>query len=358
MNKNQFHNIETMKLKSPKINKNKLRKNPHRNDLEDMRIRSTRSDSFEHTSNRSKTRAPECAPKAVEPSWKRDESELRVCYKILTWKRDEGNLGFCDELRDEGSDRETTAATDRAARTDEGCNGLYFPAKNSEKGVAMEEAPMVCIFPVHLVPNFPVRLSNNVHFRPHQPPQPSPQLPEPQQQPPHPQHGEIINISSSSEDGSQPPPPKKPNPHPPKLWLKNIYPTQDVIDLSSSPEEDRQQPIVPKEEQDVDTSPSPHSQMISSVLVSIRREHQQMEPPSFDLGVEPPLLTPQKWISLTRLMTSYKKIQVYSEHQTLWDLLTFWLTWKEGLLSGAQHLRGIMSGCQFSNSRGTNRWML
>ncbi|MED6122185.1 hypothetical protein PIB30_037432 [Stylosanthes scabra] len=73
----------------------------------------------------------------------------------------------------------------------------------------------------------------------------------------------------------------------------NIYPTQDVIDLSSSLEEDRQQPIVPKEEQVVDTSPSPRSQMISSVLVSIRREHQQMEPPSFDLGVEPPLLTPQ-----------------------------------------------------------------
>ncbi|MED6220982.1 hypothetical protein PIB30_050040 [Stylosanthes scabra] len=74
---------------------------------------------------------------------------------------------------------------------------------------------------------------------------------------------------------------------------QNIYPTQEVIDLSSSPEEDRQQPIVPKEEQDVETSPSPRSQMISSVLVSIRREHQQMEPPSFDLGVEPPLLTPQ-----------------------------------------------------------------
>ncbi|MED6112662.1 hypothetical protein PIB30_063623 [Stylosanthes scabra] len=61
--------------------------------------------------------------------------------------------------------------------------------------------------------------------------------------------------------------------------------------MSSSPEEDRQQPIVPKEEQDVETSP--RSQMISSVLVSIRRDNPPLEPPSFDLGVKPPLLTPQ-----------------------------------------------------------------
>ncbi|MED6193550.1 hypothetical protein PIB30_020694 [Stylosanthes scabra] len=36
-----------------------------------------------------------------------------------------------------------------------------------------------------------------------------------------------------------------------------IYLTQEVIDLTSSPEDDRQQqPFVVKQEQDVDTSPS------------------------------------------------------------------------------------------------------
>ncbi|MED6145839.1 hypothetical protein PIB30_028825 [Stylosanthes scabra] len=88
----------------------------------------------------------------------------------------------------------------------------------------------------------------------------------------------------------------------------NIYPTQEVIDLSSSLEEDRQQPIVPKEEQDVDTSPSPQSQMISSVLVSIRRDNPPMEPPSFDLGVEPPLLTPQTMDAIDEIDDNYRKI--------------------------------------------------
>ncbi|MED6217145.1 hypothetical protein PIB30_015045 [Stylosanthes scabra] len=144
---------------------------------------------------------------------------------------------------------------------------------------------------------------------PDQPPQPPPQLPQPHQQPPHPQHEELIDISSSSKDGSQPPPPKmmipkseeatlpteeaQPPPSQTVVEVVNIYPTQEVIDLSSSPEEDRKQPIVPKEEQDVETSPSPRSQIISSVLVSIRREHQPIEPSSFDLGVDLPLLTPQ-----------------------------------------------------------------
>ncbi|MED6204879.1 hypothetical protein PIB30_012926 [Stylosanthes scabra] len=110
-------------------------------------------------------------------------------------------------------------------------------------------------FPVHLIPNFPVRFCNNVHFRPHQPHQPPPQIPQPQQQPPHPQHEELIDTSSSSEDGSQPPPPKmmipkseeatlpteeiQPPPSQTVVEVVNIYPTQEVIDLSSSPEEDR-----------------------------------------------------------------------------------------------------------------------
>ncbi|MED6177399.1 hypothetical protein PIB30_097754 [Stylosanthes scabra] len=132
--------------------------------------------------------------------------------------------------------------------------------------------------------------------------------PQPQRTPTESNNSENPAIDDS-EDESQPPPPKmmipkseeatlsteeaQPPPSQTVVEVVNIYPTQEVIDLSSSLEEDRQQPIVPKEEQDVDTSPSPRSRIISSVLVSIRREHQPMEPPSFDLGVEPPLLTPQ-----------------------------------------------------------------
>ncbi|MED6144779.1 hypothetical protein PIB30_018627 [Stylosanthes scabra] len=169
--------------------------------------------------------------------------------------------------------------------------------------------------------------SNNLEHptsdEPHQPPQPPPQLPQPQHQPPHPQHEDIIDISSSSEDESQPPPPKmiipkteeetlpteeaQPPPSQTVVEVVNIYPTQEVIDLSSSSEEDRQQPIVPKEEQDVDTSPSPRSQMISDVLVSIRRDNPPMEPPSFDLGVEPPLLTPQTMDAINEIDDQLQK---------------------------------------------------
>ncbi|MED6219438.1 hypothetical protein PIB30_035841 [Stylosanthes scabra] len=98
---------------------------------------------------------------------------------------------------------------------------------------------------------------------------------------------------------------KKPNHNNPKQWLKNALSTQEVIDLSSSPEEDRQRPMVPKEEQDVYNSP--RSQMISSVLVSIRRDHQTIETPSFDLGVEPPLLTPQMMDAIDEIDDKLKK---------------------------------------------------
>ncbi|MED6108524.1 hypothetical protein PIB30_024704 [Stylosanthes scabra] len=68
-----------------------------------------------------------------------------------------------------------------------------------------------------------------------------------------------------------------------------IYPTQEVIDLTSSPEDDRQQqPFVVKQEQDVDTSPG--SQLTASTLMSFR-DQVPLEAPSFDLGVEEPLLT-------------------------------------------------------------------
>ncbi|MED6107070.1 hypothetical protein PIB30_010517 [Stylosanthes scabra] len=63
--------------------------------------------------------------------------------------------------------------------------------------------------------------------------------------------------------------------------------------------------MVPKEEQDVDHSPC--SQIISSVLVSIRRDHQTIEAPSFDLGVEPPLLTPQTMDAIDEIDDKLKK---------------------------------------------------
>ncbi|MED6145043.1 hypothetical protein PIB30_021400 [Stylosanthes scabra] len=134
---------------------------------------------------------------------------------------------------------------------------------------------------------------------------------------------------------------------------------EEVIDLSSSPEEDRQQHIVPKEEKDVETSTSPRSQMISSVLVSIRQEHQPMEPPSFDLGVEPPLLTPQTMDAIDEIHDQLQKNP--SLLRTPDPLGTFNILAdmeRRVAIWDTQSLRGIMSGCQFSNSRGTNRWML
>ncbi|MED6156367.1 hypothetical protein PIB30_013859 [Stylosanthes scabra] len=66
---------------------------------------------------------------------------------------------------------------------------------------------------------------------------------------------------------------------------------EEVIDLTSSPEDDhQQQPFVVKQEQDVDTSPG--SQLITSTLMSFR-DQVPLEAPSFDLGVEEPLLTTQ-----------------------------------------------------------------
>ncbi|MED6220446.1 hypothetical protein PIB30_044858, partial [Stylosanthes scabra] len=147
--------------------------------------------------------------------------------------------------------------------------------------------------------------------------------PHPQPQPPPPQYEDLIDLSSSSEDGNQPPPPKfripkteeaeeaqhaeeaQPQQSQTVVEVVNILPTQEVIDLSSSLEEDRKQPMVPKEEQDDDNSP--HSQIISSVLVSIRRDHQPIGTPSFDLGVEPPLLTPQTMDAIDEIDDKLKK---------------------------------------------------
>ncbi|MED6208055.1 hypothetical protein PIB30_041447 [Stylosanthes scabra] len=63
--------------------------------------------------------------------------------------------------------------------------------------------------------------------------------------------------------------------------------------------------MVSKKEQDIDHSP--RSQIISSVLVSIRRDHQTLGSPSFDLGVEPPLLTPQAMDAIDEIDDKLKK---------------------------------------------------
>ncbi|MED6198668.1 hypothetical protein PIB30_068650 [Stylosanthes scabra] len=134
---------------------------------------------------------------------------------------------------------------------------------------------------------------------------PQPPQPKPHPQPPQTQPEEIIDLSSSSDERDQPPPRKMLIPKTEEAILPMeeeqrsqavvevvpIYPTQEVIDLSSSPEDDRQQqPFVVKQEQDVDTSPG--SRLITSTLMSFR-DQVPLEAPTFDLGVEEPLLTTQ-----------------------------------------------------------------
>ncbi|MED6119297.1 hypothetical protein PIB30_010539 [Stylosanthes scabra] len=217
----------------------------------------------------------------------------------------------------------------------------------------------------HITFYIPVRVFDIIRFRP------QPQPPVPQQQLPPPQYEDLIDISSSSEDENQPPPPQfkipkfeeveeaqptkeaQPQPSQTVVEVVNVLPTQEVIDISSSPEEDRQQHIVPKEEQDVENSP--RSRIISSVLVSIRRDHHTPEPPSFDLGVEPPLLTPQTMDAINDIDDKLKKnpeLLKTPDPLGTFDILADME--KKGLLFGAQSQRGIMSGFLCSNSRGTN----
>ncbi|MED6210272.1 hypothetical protein PIB30_062615, partial [Stylosanthes scabra] len=161
----------------------------------------------------------------------------------------------------------------------------------------------------------------------HEPPQQPRQLeqeetpiqqpePQPQQQPPQ---DDVIDLSSCSDDEQPPhhmdvvhplvskveklqedqPPPCWSN----RLnrWWKPIYPTQEVIDVSSSSEDERP-PLIPKTEQLDPYSPS--AKIISEVLISMNRDEapsldlgidpplpQREETPSFDLGIDPPLLT-------------------------------------------------------------------
>ncbi|MED6217208.1 hypothetical protein PIB30_015542 [Stylosanthes scabra] len=216
---------------------------------------------------------------------------------------------------------------------------------------------------VEIISYIPVRVFDIIRFR-HQPqPQPQPR-PHPQ---PHPQHqheheGDRVPIADAHAEKTPQTHPS-PQPHPKRTPNdntnaetpaidENLLPTQEVIDLSSSPEEDRQQPIVPKKEQDVETSP--RSRIISSVLVSIRRDHQTLEPPSFDLGVEPPLLTPQTMDAIDDIDDQLKKNPELLRTPDPLGTFDILADMEKGLLFGAQSQRGIMSGSLCSNSRGTN----
>ncbi|MED6220118.1 hypothetical protein PIB30_041812 [Stylosanthes scabra] len=144
----------------------------------------------------------------------------------------------------------------------------------------------------------------------HEPPQQPRQLeqeetpiqqpkPQPQQQPPQ---DDVIDLSSCSDD-KQPPhhmdvvhplvpkveklqedqlPPVLEQPSQSVVEVVPIYPTQEVIDVSSSSEDERP-PLIPKTEQ-LDPY-SPGAKIISEVLISMNRD----EAPSLDLGIDPPL---------------------------------------------------------------------
>ncbi|MED6175509.1 hypothetical protein PIB30_079030 [Stylosanthes scabra] len=185
----------------------------------------------------------------------------------------------------------------------------------------------------------------SIHPMPEPPQQPAPQEEQPPQQPPHLEEHpsqqphpeeEIIDISSSSKDEHEPIPSRVFFPlvpkaeeeqphqevHPPQpqhpqdeknpfadeekhleaegrpvqtqsaVEVIPIYPTQEVIDISSSSnDEPEPTPIkvsIPKAE--VDHVSSPHAKTITEVLLSMSQEHPtQSEPdgdPSFDLGID------------------------------------------------------------------------
>ncbi|MED6156838.1 hypothetical protein PIB30_018208 [Stylosanthes scabra] len=131
-----------------------------------------------------------------------------------------------------------------------------------------------------------------------------------------------------------------------------IYPTQEVIDLTSSPEDDHQhQPFVVKQEHDVDTSPG--SQFIASNLMSFR-DQVPLEAPSFDLGVEKPLLTTQTMQAIDEIDEQLRQnpgllqsLEPSGTFDILADMEKRVAIW--GIIP-----KGIMSFCQSSISRGTN----
>ncbi|MED6187304.1 hypothetical protein PIB30_075143 [Stylosanthes scabra] len=80
-----------------------------------------------------------------------------------------------------------------------------------------------------------------------------------------------------------------------------IYPSQEVIDISSS-SEDEQPPLIPKEEKanEHDVS-SPSSRIKTDVLMSMNLDRARDDIPSFDLGVGEPLLTKQVIEDITEM---------------------------------------------------------
>ncbi|MED6138457.1 hypothetical protein PIB30_074348 [Stylosanthes scabra] len=151
----------------------------------------------------------------------------------------------------------------------------------------------------------------------HEPPQQPCQLEEetpiqqPQQQPPQPHQDEVIELSSCSDNEQLPGHIEVLHPLLPKVEehqtlnqedqlpevveqpsqtvveVVPIYPTQEIIDFLLG-SEDEQQPLIPKTEEDHVSSPS--AMIITEVLMSMNKEPQRDEAPSFNLGIDPPLL--------------------------------------------------------------------
>ncbi|MED6212113.1 hypothetical protein PIB30_080179 [Stylosanthes scabra] len=155
-------------------------------------------------------------------------------------------------------------------------------------------------------------------------------LQQPQQQLQQTHQDEVIELSSSSDDEQLPGHIKVWHPlipkveehqipnqedQPPEVVEQHsqmivevvpIYPTQEVIDVSSG-SEDEQQPLIPKIEEDHVSSPS--SKIITEVLMRMNREPQRDEAPSFDLGIDPPLLTTQDLSDIEELDELVRKAQ-------------------------------------------------
>ncbi|MED6147740.1 hypothetical protein PIB30_046609 [Stylosanthes scabra] len=179
----------------------------------------------------------------------------------------------------------------------------------------------------------------------HEPPQQSPQQEEetlcqqPQQeqlQQTHQTHQDkVIELSSSSEDEHLPGPikdwhplvPKVKEDHPPNqedqppevveqpsqtiVEVVPVYPTHEVIDVSSG-FEDEQQPLIPKTKEDLVYSSS--SKIITDVLMSMNQERQQDFAPSFDLGIKRPLLTTQDLSDIEELDDLYRMFEMHGDN--------------------------------------------
>ncbi|MED6189920.1 hypothetical protein PIB30_100688 [Stylosanthes scabra] len=173
--------------------------------------------------------------------------------------------------------------------------------------------------------------STNVELE-HEPPQQPRQLEEetpirqPQQQPPKPHQDDIIEISSCLDDEQPPdhmevlhplvpkveelqedqPPRVVEQPSQTVVEVVPIYPTQEIIDVSSGSEDERQ-PLIPKTEEYHVSSPS--ARIITEVLMTMNREPQRDEAPSFDLGINSPLFTTQDLSDIEELDELVKKAQ-------------------------------------------------